>query len=393
MKKVLFYFSNYCGENSRGGTEVATYRIASALKNTGQCMVYNAFHDSKGYSSDSIYADTIVLPKTTVPLANALSDFIRTHEIDNVDVMGRFFKIGKILKGVKKSGRTPGVIFMQHFAPGSEKKKTSYSASFHLWKLNPTRTRYIFRALFYPLVKLPRTLRWKSVYKRAYQNCDKVVLLSEGYKDAYCKVGGFSDKSKFEAIPNIFELPEGIERSSYQKQKRVLILSRMDEIQKRISLALKIWEKIEKDPGLKDWYLDIVGTGNNTDIVKRLLKKSGLKNVTMHGWQNREPFLERSSILMMTSEYEGLPLSILEAQAYGCLPIAFNSFASLGDVITDGENGVIVEKFGDIETYAEKLKLIMKDKEYRDKLALNSAIDLDKFSAEKIADKWLRILT
>lgn len=393
MKKVLFYFGNICNETSRGGTEVATYRIAKALKDTGECEVYHAYHATKGTLPDTIYTDTVVLPKTKSPLAKTLSEFIRKHEIDNVVVMGRFFKFGKIKKGIEESGLNPKIIFMQHFAPGSEKKKTTFSASFHLLKLNPYRLRYLFRTLFYPLVKLPRTIRWKKVYREVYEGSSNVVLLSEGYFKDYCKVAGIRDDSKFIAIPNIYELPKVVEKKTLVKQKRILILSRMDEIQKRISLALKIWARIEDDPDLNDWHLDIVGSGNNNDIVKRQIKKLGLQNVTFHGWQDREEFLKRSAILMMTSEYEGLPLSLLEAQAYGCVPIAFNSYASLKDIITPHENGVVVEKFGDTEEYVKQLKDLMYNPDYREELSAHTSNTSKNFTSEKIADRWLKILT
>ena len=393
MKKVLFYYSNYCCESSKGGTEVATYRIAKALKDTGEVEVYHAFHNLNSPAQPSFYKEILSLPKTPAKLVDRLSEFIKVHDIDSVVVMSRFFKFNNILKAIKKSHKDVKILFMQHFAPGSEVKKTTFKAGFHLLKLNPFNFIYYLRALFYPVLKLPRTLRWQKIYREVYQNSDKVVILSEGYKKDYWKIAKIEDQEKFVAIPNIFEKSEILKSSRLPKEKRVLILSRMDEIQKRISLALKIWKEIEQDEMLNDWQLDIVGEGHNSDIVKRRVRKLGLKNVTLHGWQKREPFLERSSVLMMTSEYEGLPLSLLEAQLYECVPIAYDSFASLKDIIRDNENGVIVEKFGDIPDYVSKLKKLMLDEEYRKRLSEKSNLNSNLFSSEIIAKKWLKILT
>ena len=123
-----------------------------------------------------------------------------------------------------------------------------------------------------------------------------------------------------------------------------------------------------------------------------MVKKLSLKKVTIHGWQNPEPFLLRSSILMMTSEYEGLPLSILEAQSNGCVPIAFDSFASLKDIIKPFESGVVVEKFGDTDDYTKKLKDLMYDSTYREELSCKASETSYKFSPQIIAEKWLKIL-
>ena len=391
MKRVLFYFNNFCGPDSHGGTEIATYRIAKALGDSGLCQIFHACHGAP--EEPGIYSKVISLPKDTKGFSSVLSNFIKENEIDNVVVMSRFFKYPKILKAIELSGRKPTLIFMQHFAPGSEKKKTSYPASWHLLKMNPRRVKYWLRAIFYPLLKLPRTLRWKSVYKNVYEKSDRIVLLSEGYKSDYANFAGLRDQSKFVAIPNIFLPDEGRKALPSNKGKRVLIMSRMDELQKRISLALQIWRKIEDDPDLSEWRLDIVGDGNNTDIVKRLIKKLELENAVYHGWQKREPFLENASILMLTSEYEGLPLSILEARAYGVVPIAFNSFASLKDVVTPFENGVVVDDFGDIGSFAQKLSELMYSDDYRRELAANAHKDFNRFSPETIAQQWLKILT
>lgn len=52
-----------------------------------------------------------------------------------------------------------------------------------------------------------------------------------------------------------------------------------------------------------------------------------------------------ASILCMTSTIEGLPMVLLEVMAAGCVPIVYGSFAAAEDVITNGENGYVVEPF------------------------------------------------
>lgn len=406
MKNILFYYDNFCGESSRGGTEVATYRIAKALQETGEVEIFHAFRSGAG-DKDSRYKDTLKLSHKGSNFEKSLSEFIDKNDIGTLVNMSRFFRHKHICGAAQKSKKNPKVIFMQHFAPGSEMKKATYKSGFHLLKLNPFNPLYWIRATIYPLLKLQRKMSYGKAYKSVYDSSDAVVLLSEGYSEDYQKIAGIEGNAKFKFIPNIFDSPlrSGIqdfqpaegsfhnETGSSGKEKRVLILSRMDEVQKRMSLALRIWKNIEKDPDLNDWHLDIVGSGHDTGIVKRLISKLGLKNVTYHGWQSAASFLKRSSILMMTSEYEGLPLSILEAQAYGCVPIAYNSFASLKDVITPFENGVVAENFGNIEEFTNLLKDLMYDESYRKELSEKGMRTQSKFSSDNIAKEWLRILT
>lgn len=396
MKRILFYSENFCGDKIKGGLEVATYRIAKALKDSGDWEVYNSFRSKSDGRDKSIYSEVIKLSKSDAKFRNSLSEFISRNNIDVVVNMSRFFRHPQIVKAVKNSGRNVKIIFMQHFAPGSEMKKTTFSSGLHLLKLNPFNPLYWLRFSCYPLLKLPRRFKFHKMYRFAYEKSNKVVLLSEGYKKDYMKIGGFSDDSKFIAIPNIFEpisLNEKTgESCNLKKHKRVLVLSRMDEIQKRVSLSLKIWSKIEKLPELRDWHMDIVGSGHNTDIVKRLIRKLKLRNVTFHGWQPRESFLTNSSLLISTSEYEGLSLSILEAQAYGTVPVAFDSYASLRDVITDGKDGIVVNDFGDCDSFVGKLSELMINENKREEMALHAVEASTRFSSHKIGKKWLGML-
>lgn len=405
MKRILFYSENFCGETTKGGLEVATFRIAKALKDSGQWQVYNACRKKWDGKEKSVYEGVVALSTSDKKFESKLKEFITDHEIDVVVNMSRFFRHRFIVRASRRSGRDVKIVFMQHFAPGSEMKKATFSSGMHLLKLNPFNPLYWLRVTFYPLLRMPRMKKFPKVYESTYTSSHKTILLSEGYKRDYAKIAGISDESKFIAIPNIFELEEKpdptgnkVEGQDYGssllagKQKRVLILSRMDEIQKRISLALKIWSEIEKDPSLSDWHLDIVGSGHNTDILKRLIKKFELKRITYHGWKERDSFLKESAILMSTSEYEGLPLSILEAQAYGCVPIAFDSYASLRDVIEDDSNGVVVEKFGDIKSFVRKLSRLMKDNKKREEMADRATLNSRKYSSEKIGERWLKVL-
>lgn len=394
MKRILFYYDNFCGADAKGGTEVATFRIAKALQESGECEVYHCFRRKSSGNKRGIYKDLLKLSKLSSSFKSELAEYIRRNEIDVVVNMGRFFRHKLLNDAAKESGREIKLFFMHHFAPGSEMKKITFRSGLHLLKLNPLNPLYWLRSTVYPVFKLPRALRIKEAYRKVYELSDKVILLSEGYEKNYCDFSGLKDTSKFVAIPNIFEIDFKEKCGADNiRHKRVLILSRMDEIQKRISLALKIWNRVEDMPELKDWHLDIVGAGHNTDIVKRLIKKFNLRRVTYHGWQDPGNFLKKASILMSTSEYEGLPLSLLEAQAYGCVPIAYNSYASLQDIVTDGENGVIVDEFGNIDNYVRKLRNLMVDEAHRESMIAKGLVKSTHFSSKKIADKWLRILT
>lgn len=399
-KRILFYTENFCGERAKGGLEQATFRIARGLWETGKWEVYHAFRSKRGDGgggSDSVYKELIKLPSNGYLFSLELGEFIERNDIDVVVNMSRFFRHKLIARATRRGNPRAKLLFMQHFAPGSERKKPTFASGWHLLKLNPLNPLYWLRATVYPLVKMPRNLRWSKVYRDTYRLSDRVILLSEGYFDDYGKIASLpeGEGSKFAAIANIFDLSKNDGHTAAflrAKEKRVLVLSRMDEIQKRVSLALKVWKKVMENADLRDWHLDIVGEGHDMALERRVARRIGLTGYTFHGWSDPHPFLKRSAILMMTSEYEGLPLSILEAEAYATVPIAFDSYRSLADVVTDGKDGVLVRPFGDIDAFARELARLMRSADLRRRLAESAAENASRFSSAVITEKWLELL-
>jgi glycosyltransferase involved in cell wall biosynthesis len=72
----------------------------------------------------------------------------------------------------------------------------------------------------------------------------------------------------------------------------------------------------------------------------------------------------------LPSYSEGLPITILEAMATG-LPIIASSVGSIPEVIQDGKNGFLIEA-GDYKALAEKIKLLIRNKDLRQQMAINN---------------------
>lgn len=94
---------------------------------------------------------------------------------------------------------------------------------------------------------------------------------------------------------------------------------------------------------------------------------------------------------MMTSAFEGWGLTLTEAQQYGCVPMAFNSYESLPDIIDDGQNGIIVD-WPDTRQYAGKLASLMADNGLRRQMAAKAIETSHRFEAEKVGRMWVELI-
>lgn len=93
---------------------------------------------------------------------------------------------------------------------------------------------------------------------------------------------------------------------------------------------------------------------------------------------------------MLTSSFEGWGLTLTEAQQYSCIPLAFNSSASLA--ITDKKNGFIIQN-DDISMYIEQMKLLMTDDNLRKSMSANAIESSKQFSIEIIIKKWMEAIS
>ena len=243
----------------------------------------------------------------------------------------------------------------------------------------------------YPLTSMTKEKQLSVAYGIAYQRADHVVLLCQSFIKSYSMFAGIQDQSKYEVIPNAlsFDITPSFDKLS--KQKVALIVARFDEPSKRLSLALRIWALLKQDPVAKDWTLRIVGEGNSRALYERIIHNEHIPDVSLEGRQDPIPYYKEASIFMMTSRSESWGLTLTEAQQMGVVPIAFDTYASLRNIITDEENGIIIEE-GDIDSYVNRIKKLMSDSDLRQQMAKQAIASSQRFSKERIAEMWWELL-
>jgi glycosyltransferase involved in cell wall biosynthesis len=111
------------------------------------------------------------------------------------------------------------------------------------------------------------------------------------------------------------------------------------------------------------------------------------KEYLIFGYQDPLPYQLESSISCMTSLYEGWGMVLTEAMQCGAVPIAFNSFASVTDVIDHGRNGILVKPFS-IKQYEKELRGLMDNLDLLKRLSENAMQDIKKYNVDCVVDQW-----
>lgn len=254
-----------------------------------------------------------------------------------------------------------------------------------------TKLSYLARLVFYPLWrKYAKAITCKR-YSNIYNISDRVVFLSRNDIPTFKWYVKNVKDSKCVAINNALTFSEmSSPQILSEKENVVLIVSRLNDNEKRISKALQIWKRIEQ-AGMSDWKLVIVGTGPHEDTLKSMAQKMSLRNVCFEGRQESEPYYRNASLFMMTSAVEGWGLTLTESMQRAVVPLAFDSYPALSDIVTDGFDGCIIPD-NDICLYASRMLELMRNKKERERIAINALESCQRFSADKIVRKWVELI-
>lgn len=361
----------------KGGTGRVTSILAENFLKNGD-SVFVAFQGEDNHIMD-FFTDKLSWDYGI----ESMCDFIVHNKIDII-ISQEGWKEPLLRKAIQKSCCNCYLIACLHCAPDAF--CTSFKDTVkNFWDFPIKRN--LMKSLTFPVYKYRLYHLYTKKIKEANEVCDVQVLLSDRFKEDFIKIYRPRSVNNICSIHNplsysVYAKPEDISK----KEKIVLVVSRLEESSKRLSLVFNIWERIEK-MGIKDWKLIIVGGGVDEKYYKRLVRRLGLENIVFIGYSDPREYYQRASIFLMTSFREGWGLTLTESMQFGVIPIAMSSFKAIYDIIDDGVNGFLAP-WKDINYFAKILVAIMGDRCRREEMALKAIEKSKTFSADKIIDKW-----
>lgn len=200
---------------------------------------------------------------------------------------------------------------------------------------------------------------------------DERNLIAEGIrKKVTCIYNGIDDKS----VVDVEKVNTGIRKRIGRIKEdygRVIMSIARDDAPKRIDLFIEVARLLPE--------YAFVWIGNSNDHAKG-------ENVFLMGqiplaWQ----LLEYADVFVLPSNYEGLPMSIIEALAFG-RPVVASDVGGITELL-DGRNGFAVEN--DAEVMAAKLRYVLEDaKRYAGMAQAARRTYLEKFTVERMVEGY-----
>ena len=173
--------------------------------------------------------------------------------------------------------------------------------------------------------------------------------------------------------------------------KRAMAVGRLT-YQKGFDHLIEAWKIVRKK--FPDWQLDIYGEGKLRPALQRQIDDGYLADCVHLVGTRTDMASEYAShsMAVMSSNFEGLPLALLEAA--GCkLPlVSYDCECGPREVIEDGVNGYLVPKVGDTEGLAEAMMRLMGSEELRRTMGEASPQRLIPFSHEAVMARWHELI-
>ena len=232
----------------------------------------------------------------------------------------------------------------------------------------------------------------KAWLNRVYPNADMFVAnsaaLAQSFQQVFpCSQGRVQviknpvDLDRLKSLANA-EWPETVSRS----QPNLFFSARLQP-HKRPDVLVKGFRQILDQTPAKLW---ICGEGPMRAKIENMVERLGLRhNVRMVGFrENIFPLLKSATVAVATSDYEGLPNNLLEAQALGIPVVSTRSLFGPEEIIRDGQTGLLTEGGNPVD-FADAVLRLLKNSSLRKTISTRAQLEVNEaFSVPTTIPVW-----
>lgn len=237
--------------------------------------------------------------------------------------------------------------------------------------------------------------RWDSGMNQAYRRVlaridgmDALVNLTERQSEDIAARRGRT--TNMFVVPNPVDVPPLPDPLPERDPHLVVTMARL-ETQKRLMHAISAFGRVVE--AVPEARLDIYGEGSQRAKLEAAIERSGLTgSVTLRGYDpHAREALWRASAFVMTSEYEGYPLSTLEAMSQGCPVVSYDIRYGPREQIADGADGFVVPE-GDEAALAERVVELLRSPELVQRMSAAARERVSRFGPAEFVGRWGQVI-
>ena len=244
-----------------------------------------------------------------------------------------------------------------------------------------------------------KTRLFKQIERYLAKKSTGIIAISEIQKHELSEIYKIASAKKIKVIPLGFDLEKFSENKA---EKRAAIRTQYNIQEDEVAIAIVGRLAPVKD---HDYFLEvienllrqtntkvkvyIVGDGSEKEVIQEKVDQINSQypnTLFMTSWiLDNATFNQGMDIMCLTSKNEGTPVSIIEAQASGIAVIS-TDVGGVRDILEDGKAGFVIKR-ENIETYTEKLRLLVENSSLREKFSIFGQQNVKyKFSFHRLVD-------
>lgn len=223
----------------------------------------------------------------------------------------------------------------------------------------------------------------KNFFKYQMAELDEIVVLSHTDKEKYKKCLNLN------SVVIYNPLTMEIRGRSDMQSRRFLSVGRFSKGHKGFDILIKAFAQFAVRN--EEWMLDIVGEGPEKSFYYSLIAQHHLENrVQIHPFtKDVDLYYTRSSVYVLASRWEGMPLVLMEAMAYG-LPVIASDIPIARELLEEKGMAVLFER-EDCDCLADCLEYMTRDADLSS-MSDKSVAYASHFRTDKIIEQWGKII-
>ncbi|WP_170289117.1 glycosyltransferase family 4 protein [Massilia sp. YMA4] len=201
-----------------------------------------------------------------------------------------------------------------------------------------------------------QSARRQRLIRYVFDNASRVIVLSEKWKEWLQTI---SSNQHIHAIYNPVLVPDWSRDAAAAPAKRLLVLGRLGKLKGSYDLMAALAQL--GDPAVR---LSMGGDGELDQVRQRAVELGVGAQLNLLGWvvgADKERALREADVYLLPSYNEGLPMSVLEAMAYG-LPVITTPVGGIPEAVTDGVEGFLIQP-GDVAALSARIATLLADPE------------------------------
>ncbi len=173
---------------------------------------------------------------------------------------------------------------------------------------------------------------------------------------------------------------------------KIIYAGRIEEEQKQILKLTKAFILASQNNSHLEF--SIYGSGSKSEEINTIINEASNHKVKFYGAispQDIQKVMAQHQIFTLMSDYEGMPVALMEAMSLGCVPVCLNEESGINEIISHGKNGFIVKDR--TSDFQEKLNSLANDQRLWELMSVNARKTIQKsYSSNVTHQQWADLL-